>query len=192
MSEIRFVCERGHYFEEDPKQVDVKFTCQDGAKAGSQRGFFDVPETEEKWPRCLLAPLCPKPPESPADGVKEYLPLAIGQEPETACALNSEDLQLKCFSFLDIFVRSITYGRNATKGKELCDGDKPKDSKAAQLNCYNETFHQELLYELELACHANFNCSLTIPTVPLDPVCDGLKREARVEYICGKIRFYSY
>ena len=61
-------------------------------------------------------------------------------------------------------------------------------SKAAQLNCYNETFNQEILFELELACHANFNCSYTLPTVPLDPVCDGLKREARVQFICGKRR----
>ena len=28
--QVRFVCERGHFFEEDPDQVDVKYTCQDG------------------------------------------------------------------------------------------------------------------------------------------------------------------
>ena len=138
-------------------------------------------------PTLLSAPLCPVPPSSPADGVKEYQPLAIRQDNKKSCALNSEDLQLKCHSFLDIFVRSFTYGRNASKGKDLCDGEKPKDSKSAQLNCYNETFNSEILYELEVACHATFNCSYTIPTVPLDPVCDGLKREARVEYICGQL-----
>ena len=54
--QIRFVCERGYFFEEDPSQEDVKFTCQDGSHSGYEgsRGFFDIPETEEKWPRCLM------------------------------------------------------------------------------------------------------------------------------------------
>ena len=54
--QIRFVCERGYFFEEDPSQIDVKYTCQDGKAKGMEgkRGFFDVPELETDWPRCLL------------------------------------------------------------------------------------------------------------------------------------------
>ena len=54
--QIRFVCERGYFFEVDPTQIDVKYTCQDGSKDEykDKRGFFDVPEKEEDWPRCLL------------------------------------------------------------------------------------------------------------------------------------------
>ena len=54
--QVRFVCERGYFFEADPGQLDVRFTCQDGAAAGfeQKRGFFDVPEVEADWPRCLL------------------------------------------------------------------------------------------------------------------------------------------
>ena len=54
--QVRFVCERGYFFEEDPDQLDVKFTCQDGKAAGfeEKRGFFDVPDLEADWPRCLL------------------------------------------------------------------------------------------------------------------------------------------
>ena len=51
--QIRFVCERGYYFEDDPAQLDIAYTCQDGTDNEDLRGFFDVPEMEEDWPRCL-------------------------------------------------------------------------------------------------------------------------------------------
>ena len=185
---VRFVCDRGYFFEEDPSQVDVKFTCQDGKAEGfeEKRGFFDVPELEADWPRCLLAPLCPKPPDVKEEGVKDYLPIPIGLEPEKLCALDSEDLTIHCPSFLKIFVNSVTYGRNSTLGKDLCDGEKAKDSKAPAMNCYKDDQNADLLTTLQSACHHHYNCSVSIPTVPLDPVCDGMRREARVEYICGK------
>ena len=52
----RYVCERGYFFEDDPTQLDVQYTCQDGSHKDykDKRGFFDVPEKEEDWPRCLL------------------------------------------------------------------------------------------------------------------------------------------
>ena len=54
--QVRFVCERGYFFEEDSSQLDVKYTCQDGKAKGfeDKRGFFDVPELETDWPRCVL------------------------------------------------------------------------------------------------------------------------------------------
>ena len=54
--QIRYVCERGYQFEEDPSQIDVCFTCQDGSNEEhkDKRGFFDVPESEEGWPKCVL------------------------------------------------------------------------------------------------------------------------------------------
>ena len=54
--QARYVCDRGYQFEDDPSQLDVKYTCQDGTNAGHEdkRGFFDVPQNEEDWPRCLL------------------------------------------------------------------------------------------------------------------------------------------
>ena len=89
-------------------------------------------------------------------------------------------------SFLNIFVNSVTYGRNSTLGKDLCDGEKAKDSKAPAMNCYKDDQNAVILTSLQTACHHHYNCSVSIPTVPLDPVCDGMRREARVEYICGK------
>ena len=54
--QVRFVCKRGYKFEEDPTQVDVKYTCQDGTHRDykDSRGYFDVPVNEEDWPRCLI------------------------------------------------------------------------------------------------------------------------------------------
>ena len=90
------MCKRGHKFEEDPEQVDVKYTCQDGSNKEykDKRGFFDVPEKEDDWPRCVSAPLCPKPPNVKDDGVREYVPIPIPPTPEITCALSSEDVEL--------------------------------------------------------------------------------------------------
>ena len=54
--QIRYVCERGYQFEDDPSQIDVFFTCQDGSNEEhkDKRGFFDVPGSEEGWPKCVL------------------------------------------------------------------------------------------------------------------------------------------
>ena len=50
---VHFVCQRGFYFEEDPAQLEVTYSCQDGTAQGTSRGFFDHPENEKGWPRCL-------------------------------------------------------------------------------------------------------------------------------------------
>ena len=184
--QIRFVCKRGHKFEEDPEQVDVKYTCQDGSnnEYKDKRGFFDVPEKEEDWPRCVAAPLCPKPPDVMADGVKEYLPIPIPLTLEKTCALSSEDVKLTCPSFLIMYITKLTYGRNRSSEKVLCDGDRPNDLQKPHSDCFNETFNTELKNQIALECHGGYSCSVSLPTVPLDPACDGMKREARIEHIC--------
>ena len=50
---VRFVCKRGFQFEEDPAQEEQVYTCQDGTAPDTVRGFFDVPQDEEDWPRCV-------------------------------------------------------------------------------------------------------------------------------------------
>ena len=47
------MCERGLMFEDDPAQEEQTYACQDGTVSGTKKGFFDVPEEEEDWPRCL-------------------------------------------------------------------------------------------------------------------------------------------
>ena len=50
---IRYVCQRGYSFEEDPAQLEQTYTCQDGTAPDTNRGFFDVPVEEDEWPRCV-------------------------------------------------------------------------------------------------------------------------------------------
>ena len=50
---IRYVCKRGFQFEEDPAQEEQVYFCQDGTAPETVRGFFDVPQGEDEWPRCV-------------------------------------------------------------------------------------------------------------------------------------------
>ena len=191
-SQIRYVCERGYFFEDDPSQEDVKYTCQDGSSEEhkDKRGFFDVPEKDTEWPRCLLAPLCPTPPNAPDEGVREHWPIPLPIEPNNVCYLDSEVAVLTCHSFLKVYVTNVTYGRDSATAKELCDGDKPNDFQSlGSGTCYNETYNDILRNEMAIHCHGSYNCSYEIQTVPLTSDCNGLRRETRIEYICGKCRF---
>ena len=59
-SQVVLVCDKGLQFEQDPSQTEVRYTCQDGKQAGfgDYKGFFDVPSSEEEWPRCVLGKKC--------------------------------------------------------------------------------------------------------------------------------------
>ena len=81
-----FVCERGYRFEDSRQSFSV--TCQGETAADTEKGFFAVPDTEQAWPRCILAPLCPPPPEAPAEGEREHLPLDFPVENNQGCFLN--------------------------------------------------------------------------------------------------------
>jgi len=87
------------------------------------RGFFDVPQEEDEWPRCVRGPLCPKPPEVPEDGTLAFEPKVFPQEVAQACNIEGETMEIKCHSFLSIYVRQGMYGRNYTNEKKLCDGE---------------------------------------------------------------------
>ena len=45
--------------QDDYHQEHVTYTCQDGLAEGMEdlKGFFDVPATEEEWPKCVLGRL---------------------------------------------------------------------------------------------------------------------------------------
>ena len=133
-----------------------------------------------------LAPLCPKPPDVPEEGIQEYLPIPIPIESEKICALNDETVMLLCPTFLNVFINIVVYGRH--KGKDLCNGEKPKDSfkPSGDVSCFNESISKEVALEFMTACHGGFNCSHEVPTLVLEPACDGMKREMTLEYNCGE------
>ena len=137
----------------------------------------------------FLAPKCPIPPTVPEDGVKEHVPLPIEIPPTKLCSVDAEIITLSCHSFLKVYVISVTYGRNSSSGKELCDGEKKDEKSLGSGTCYSDEYNQQLRREISLECHGKFNCSFNVPTLPLTEDCDTLKREIRVEYICGKCTF---
>ena len=97
-------------------------------------------------------------------------------------------IALSCHTFLNVYPTRLTYGRNATLKKDLCDGLHAKDDKAPFRNCFDENISRQRLSSLRSDCTGLSSCSQEVPTIVLDPVCDGLRREQRVEYICGETK----
>ena len=48
--------------------------------------------------------------------------------PEKICAVNEDEVHLKCHSFLSIYMTKVWYGRNESIERVICDGDKPNDN----------------------------------------------------------------
>ena len=132
--------------------------------------------------------MCPKPPDAPEEGVQEYLPIPIPIEPEKLCALNDEVVNLVCPTFLNVLIHKVVYGRN--EGKELCDGEKPKDNfqPAGGASCFDDSKSEEVAIEFMNACHGSYNCSHTVPTLVLATACDGMRREVKIEHLCSKFK----
>ena len=128
-----------------------------------------------------------KPPNTPEEGIKDYEPIPFTVDIEETCAVNADEITLTCYSFLGVYIQNVTYGRGS--GNEICDGKKPKDNKGPSPgnSCYNETIDTIITEELKQECHGSYTCQYTVPTFLLDVSCDGMKRELRLEYTCGKI-----
>ena len=184
---VHFVCERGLKFEEDPAQESVFYDCQDGTAPPTKKGFFDVPDKEEDWPRCLQAPLCPKPPDIPFEGFRDFVPNVLGMESVKSCVLGGETVELMCHTFLTVYVETASFGREAVNDRELCDGVKEKDRGSPGGDCLETVKTIDLARTL---CHGKSSCSIPAEyglanftgCMPND-----LKRELRTSHICGKL-----
>ena len=62
----------------------------------------------------------------PEEGEKLYHPTAFPVDSEEQCQVNGEVLSLSCNTFLNVYPTGLTYGRNATLKKDLCDGQHVK------------------------------------------------------------------
>ena len=189
--DVMFVCERGYYFEDDYSLKGVNYTCEDGLNVGLEhlRGFFHTPDKDEDWPRCVLAPVCPEPPEIPTEGKREIISIPIPVEQYESCSLNEEDIFLGCNSFLEIFITDVTYGRNASSGYKLCNGDKADDILAPADDCFDDLVNEDVLENFRNECHSHHFCSPVVPSVTLSSECEGKRKEAQTKYICGKSIF---
>ena len=185
-SPVRFVCKRGLMFEEDPAQEEVTYDCQDGTAPGTKKGFFNIPEAEEDWPRCLQAPLCPKPPDIPFEGVRDFVPNVFEVDPVKSCALVGETVRPKCHTFLTVYVQAASFGRQAINERELCYGQKEKDRGSPGGDCL-ETI--EILKSARRECHGKYECSIQAEySIANFTGCmaNDLKRELKINHICGR------
>ena len=176
-------------FEEDPAQEEVTYDCQDGTAPGTKKGFFNIPEAEEDWPRCLQAPLCPKPPDIPFEGVRDFVPNIFEVDPVKSCALVGEAVTPKCHTFLTVYVQTASFGRQAINERELCYGERDKDRGSPGGDCL-ETI--EILKSARRECHGKYECSIQAEySIANFTGCmaNDLKRELKINHICG--RFWS-
>ena len=115
------------------------------------------------------------------------------QEMVKSCAIENKILDLKCHSFLNIYIPSTTFGRSynesSSVGKMLCDGAEQADSQAAQgTDCIEDN---SVLGQARHLCHGRSSCSVSVTSdmASLGPTCSFLKKELRTEHICGKYEF---
>ena len=133
----------------------------------------------------LSAPLCPFPPEIPFEGTREFVPKVFELEPNRTCGVDEEIMKYKCHSFMSVYIQSASFGRIAANMRKMCDGAKKDDSNSPPQDCLDTS---SLLRTARDTCHGSDSCQVFIsPTsATLVPACDGLRKEARIDYICGK------
>lgn len=146
-----------------------------------------------KHSHSYAAPLCPTPPAIPEEGKMEFLPHIFPQEVESSCGIGGEFLHVTCHSFLNVYIKDASFGRNFSNAKLLCDGDKPDDRKGVGSD--TDFCIRKVGGQVKDACHGESSC--TIPVAPdmdagtskqLDNACKALAKELRVAYVCGKLQ----
>ena len=69
-----------------------------------------------------LGPLCPTPPAAPFEGLVKNTPAIFPLVEEEACDIDGTVLNVKCPSFLHIYIMSGYYGRKQNE-KKYCTGN---------------------------------------------------------------------
>ena len=112
------------------------------------------------------------------------------QETVKSCAIENKILDLKCNSFLKIYIPSTTFGRSynesSSVGKMLCDGAEQADGLAAQgTDCIEDV---SVVGQARRLCHGRSSCSVPVTSdmASLGTTCTLLKKELRTEHICGE------
>ena len=100
-------------------------------------------------------------------------------------------MRIKCHSFLNIYIRKTLYGRDFENEKKLCDGEKPDDIKG--VDDESSFCQRHMGDDIVNQCQGDDYCIIPVTgdmdrtwQKKFDPTCAPLKKELRVEYICGK------
>ena len=100
-------------------------------------------------------------------------------------------MRIKCHSFLNIYIRQTLYGRDFANEKKLCDGEKPDDIKG--VDDESSFCKRHLGNDIVDRCQGGDYCIIPVTghmdsswQKKLDSSCAPLKKELRVDYICGE------
>ena len=100
-------------------------------------------------------------------------------------------MRIKCHSFLNIYVKQTLYGRDYANEKKLCDGEKPDDIKG--VDDESSFCKRHMGDDIVDRCQGGDYCIIPVTgdmdrnwQEKLDLSCAPLKKELRVDYICGE------
>ena len=139
-----------------------------------------------------IAPLCPSPPEKKFEGKLTHVPAVIDVAPEEFCTVDGEPVDIKCHSFLNIYIISSIYGRKKANGNKLCNG-KEDTVKLQTQDCLDVDSELKSLHN---NCRGDSECkSYWVPAKKKwTGECNETltrKNELTVVYRCGKFCKYS-
>ena len=115
------------------------------------------------------------------DGIREITPKIFDMPLLEECAVDGTDLNIKCPSFLSIYVKSATYGREFAV-KKICDGTKNGNP---EVTCLDSGVVDKIGPKSRGLWNATAAVNPLLAT--LDPKCASLKKELKVQYLCGML-----
>ena len=170
---VKYMCDRNTYHQDDRDWESFQLTCQEE----NVRGYFNVPENDGDWPKCILSVNCTDPPEPPLGGNKVSFPAEFSIQKFSSCAVEMDSIHIKCPSFLSILILETEYGRHAND-TYMCDGTR---SKAPTANCLSSEF----LEDAQTNCHGEYECSSQVPM--MRSICGvAYKPQLSVNYTCAQ------
>ena len=127
----------------------------------------------------VAAPLCIPPPDIPFEGFLNISSPVYDVENVDTCQIDGEDLEIVCPSFLNVYIRSASYGRKA-KVNTVCTGVKDPGPAADCLDT-------EVLKKARSECHGRYTCNISVTgsLADLSLNCNTNKKELNITHTCG-------
>ena len=119
--------------------------------------------------------------------MRDFVPNIFEFNPVKSCALVEESVELKCHTFLSVYVQTATFGRETANKRNLCDGQKESDRGFPSTDCLETA---ETLKLVRQKCHGKYECTVRADYLMADftgCMPDSLLRELRTNHICGKL-----
>ena len=128
----------------------------------------------------IAAPLCSPPPDVPFEGFLNISSPVHDVQNVDTCETDGEELEIVCPSFLNVYIRSATYGRKAHVNT-VCTGEKDKGPA-------EDCLDTEVLKKAKSECHGKYTCTIGVSgsLADLSLTCNTNKKELNITHTCGK------